>query len=160
MSSTRLLNCCRRHLYEEGGDEAPSKPYIDSADGAGTSCAPDEDALELTATSGSSSRPVQSAVELELMSAPSAVRQAGSSAAANGTAKLVVRRVSAGDPAADQAHVQILVGGASDDDRVHLIQQQVASVQVRGPSPGSSREVHAYISRRLSLCVGSISSAA
>jgi hypothetical protein len=132
-SSERLFNSCRRHLYEEGDEKAPSKPDIDSANGAGTSCAPDEDALELTATSGSSSRPAQSAVELELTSAPSSVRQAGSSAAANGTAKLVARRASAGDPAADQAHVQIHVGGASDDDQVHLIQQQVPSVQVRGP---------------------------
>lgn len=119
-SRTRCCVHLCRHLYEEGGEEGPSKA-ADSADG--TSCAQDEDKQPLAQPSSSAAQ--HPAVEVELMTANGGVSSSSSS---------FLGHVSSTDGAAGgagQAHVQVCVSSTSDDDQAHLIQQPGSSLQVR-----------------------------
>lgn len=121
-----------RHLYEESGEAAPSKPAVHLDSEEGTSCAPEDYKLS-TAPESSSRTAQQRAYEVELMSGP----LASSPMAANGgVGSYSSRSRRSSQAAADGAavepvrHVQISVAGASDDDQVHLL-QQAPSVKVR-----------------------------
>lgn len=103
-------------MYEEAA-EAPSKPQPNSAEG--TSCAPEEAGL------AASPAGQPAAVEVE-MAAGSLTRQGPSSFACNGTSSssVVVRRLSSPShaAAAEQAHVEVQVRSAAEDDQLHLMQ--------------------------------------